>query len=37
VFASAIETQLTAEGLAYSSRHAHIRRVTSGVRTSMIE
>jgi hypothetical protein len=35
--ASAIETQRTAEILAYSSRHAHIRLVTSGVRTSLIE
>ena len=37
VLASAIETQLIAEIRAYSSRHAHIRRVTSGVRTSLIE
>ncbi|MEO8550419.1 MAG: hypothetical protein ABI678_10610 [Kofleriaceae bacterium] len=37
LFASAIETQLTAEVLAYSSRHAHITRVTSGTHTSLIE
>jgi hypothetical protein len=37
LLASSIETQRTAEILAYSSRHAHIRRVTSGVRTSLIE
>ena len=35
--ASVIETQRIAEIVAYSSRHAHIRRVTSGVRTSLIE
>ena len=35
--ASVIETQRIAEILAYSSRHAHIRLVTSGVRTSLIE
>jgi hypothetical protein len=37
LFASAIETQLTAEVLAYSSRHGHITRVSSGVHTSLVE
>ena len=35
--ASVIETQRIAEIVAYSSRHAHILRLTSGVRTSLIE
>ena len=37
IAASVIETQRTAEVLAYSASHAHITRVSSGVRTSMIE
>ena len=37
IIASVIETQRTAEVLAYSASHAHITRVSSGVRSSMIE
>ncbi len=37
IIASAIETQLIAEILAYSSSHGHIKRVTSGARSSLIE
>ncbi len=37
VVASAIETQRIQEIVAYSARHAHITRVTSGVRTTLFE
>lgn len=37
ILASSIETQRTQEIVAYSARHAHITRVTSGVRTTLIE
>lgn len=37
VLACAIETQRTQEIVAYSASHAHITRVTSGVRTTLIE
>ncbi|MFT3693371.1 MAG: hypothetical protein QM831_09555 [Kofleriaceae bacterium] len=37
VYASAIETQLIGDVLAYTSRVPHVRRVTSGQRSSLVQ